>query len=201
MFTTNRITNTNPLPAGFTLIEAVVALAITTMAASVMLLALQTSVSATLTSVDRTIAQGIAKQLIDEVFGNQYKEAGDDAWSLTLGPTAFETLGEGRERYDDIDDYNGYAFSGAVDLYGDALGTGDGNGIERPTELQLPASYFTDWRQSIEVYYVSDSDPSVRLGSGNTSNHRAVEVVISRVFNDGSSQELARIRRVIAYVP
>jgi hypothetical protein len=67
--------------------------------------------------------------------------------------------------------------------------------------MQLPAGFFQNWREEVEVYYVSEADPSRRLSNGQTSNLRAVDVRIYHDAPQGGSRELARIRRVYAYVP
>jgi hypothetical protein len=88
-----------------------------------------------------------------------------------------------------------------VDRWGVLLGEGDGNGGLRHSGLRVPASFFEKFRQEIEVYYVDDSDPSVRLAPGQTSGHRAVDVRIERINSDNSTTELVRLRQVFAYVP
>jgi hypothetical protein len=62
-------------------------------------------------------------------------------------------------------------------------------------------SGFESWRQRIEVYYVSESDPSTALANSQTSDYRAVEVVIERRLSSGDYLELARRRRIVANVP
>lgn len=186
---------------GFTLVEAMVALSITLLAGSVMLLSIEGSVQATDSAVEETIAQGMAEQIVDEVMGCIYKAttAGPYQWPLT--PSGWEANGNGRERFDDTDDFNGFSTVGAEDIWGRPLGQGDDEGGLRHAHFRVRNGFFSKWRQDIEVYYVSDSDTSVRLSAGQTSNYRAVEVVISRELYDGAIRELARVRRVYAYIP
>jgi len=188
-------------PAGFTLIEAMTALAITAMAGAMILLSLETSLQNSEQIVVETIAQGMAKQIIDEAIGCRYMSPGGDPYQWPLTPNSWEQAGNGRERFDDTDDFVGITANSAEDIHGQPLGEGDYNGGLRPTAFMAPSGYFTDWRQEIDVYYVDDDDLSVRLATGQTSNHRAVEVVISRQLASGDYLELARIRRVTAYVP
>ena len=72
---------------------------------------------------------------------------------------------------------------------------------ERHPEFQAPADFFDDWRQEIDVYYVDESDLTTRLPWSQTSDYRAVEVRIFKDLPEGGSRELARLRRVVAYVP
>jgi len=187
--------------SGFTLVEALVALTLLVMASSVILLSVESSVSTSAQSVESAIAEGIADQIIDEVFGNRYHAVGAPPNQYPLGPSSWEQAGNGRERLNDIDDFHGFVAEIAEDRWGYPLGTGDGEGDERLDELAVRDGFFSNWRQEIEVYYVSESDLSQRLPAYQTSNFRAVEVTISRNAPDGTLLQLANRRRVLAYVP
>lgn len=183
----------------FTLLESVIAIALTAVAGSALLLGVTSSLDAVHHAVDQTIAQGMAEQLLDEILGKRYVE-GTDPYEVTLGATGYEKGGAGRERYNDIDDYHGYSSSPPKDYWGIKLGTDDGAGATRNAAFQTPATAFATWRQTVQVYYINNSDLSQRLASG-TSNYRAVEV---EVFNDDpvrGTRRLASIRRVISYIP
>ncbi len=186
---------------GFTLVEALVAMSITVMAASLILLATETSLRTSDDAVDTTIAAGMAQQLIDEIMGQRYRAIGIDPYQYPLGPNSWEQQGKGRERYDDTDDYHGLVARGAKDVWGKPLGEGDDIGGLRHPQFRVPAGYFGKWRQEVEVYYVNESNPSLRLAPNRASNFRAVEVRISREMPDGSLRPLAKLRRVYAYVP
>jgi len=58
-----------------------------------------------------------------------------------------------------------------------------------------------NWRQEIDVYYVSDSDQSVALSDSQTSNSRAVEVRIYFVDPNDGKRLLTQVRRVFSYFP
>jgi len=186
--------------AGFTLIEAMVSLVIIAMSASVLLLAAQTTVQSGTDAMEQTIAMGLAQQLIDEVLGQPYHSPENSPRAYPLGPNGYESGGNGRERFNETGDYNGYVAEGAVDMWGVPLGEGDGSGGRRHPNLRAD-SFFDKFRQVIEVYYVDDGDPSSRLAPGQTSVHRAVEVRIERINFARSTTELVRLRQVFAYVP
>src|SRR5438105_13124017 len=93
---------------GFSLIEALLALTITAMAGAVLLLSVDTSLDTTTQAVERTIADGIAQQLLDEILTKRYVGAGESALTTTLAPTTTEQVGGGTITFDDIDDYNGF---------------------------------------------------------------------------------------------
>ncbi len=186
---------------GFTLAEALVAMTIVVMAASVMMMAVETSVSTANDSVETTIAQGMARQLIDEVMGQRYHAVGGSPYQYPMSTSSWERAGDGRERFNDTDDYHGFVADGAEDVYGKPLGQGEGDGNLRPENLRVRDGYFDAWQQKIEVYYVDPNDLKVRLAAQETSSFRAIEVTISRRTPDGDMRVLANQRRVFSYVP
>jgi type II secretory pathway pseudopilin PulG len=187
--------------AGFTLIEAITALTITAMAASVVLLAMETSVQTATDAVDQTLAQGLAEQILDEAIGLQYHAPGASPQQYPMGPNAFETSGNGRERYNDLDDFHGFRARPLEDRFGVALGQGDGAGGLRHPAFRIPDATFARWRLSVDCYYVAEGDFANALPNGSTSDYRAIEVVIEHVSVAGAVRELAKARRVVAYIP
>lgn len=185
----------------FSLIEAMVALAITSMAGAVLLLSTEGVLKTTNDAVAQTIAQGMALQLIDEVLGSRYCAVGASPYDSSLTPSGWEKSGPGRSRYNDTDDYNQFKASPPQDLYGIVLGKGDDAGGYRHTAMQSPGHDFAAWRQRIEVYYVDANNPTVRLPNNQPTDYRAVEVTIERTEPNGSVRPLAKIRRVFCYVP
>ena len=184
----------------FTLIEAVVALAIMALAGSVLLLAAQSSLRTTDEAVRRTIAEGLADQLLGEIVTKRYMEAGESPTDVSLGTEAYET-GTGRSQFDDTDDYHQFSSLPATGLYGEELGTGNDAGGLRHANFRVPSGFFANYRQRVKVYYVDPADPSLPLAQGQSSYYRAVEVAVDYVAPDGSQQELAVRRRVYAYIP
>jgi prepilin-type N-terminal cleavage/methylation domain-containing protein len=184
---------------GFSLIEAMVAITVLALAGSVLLLAVETSLQTTTEALDRSIADGLAQQLLDEISLQHFMQPGTSCTD-PLGPSGWENSGSGRERFNDTDDYHNYTVQPAEGLWGEPLGTGNGDGNARHSAFQVPANYFDSWRQRVEVYFVSASDPSVQLTSG-TSEYRGIEVTIERIDPDGTVRPLATRKKVIAYVP
>jgi len=187
---------------GFTLVEALVAVSIVAVAGSVLLLAVESSLQTTWDAVDKTIADGIAQQVLDEVMTKRYMAEGAgplDALS-TLGANTTEKAGKGRERYNDTDDYRNFTAMPVEGIYGERLGSGNEEGGTRHPAFQVPASKLANWRQRIEVYYVDPNNHSIRL-SNTTSHYRAVEVHIDYVEPDGTVRPLASRKRIYAYLP
>jgi type II secretory pathway pseudopilin PulG len=189
-----------PRRRAFTLIEAVIALVIMSLAGSVLLLAAQTSLRTTDEAVRRTIAEGLADQLLDEIVTRRFMEAGENANDPTLGTEAGETAA-GRWLFDDTDDYHNLAARPAQGIYGESLGTGDDAGGPRHGSFQVPDRFFDNYRQRVRVYYVDPTTPDTPLTQGQTSYYRGVEVAIDYVDPAGGEQELAIRRRVYAYIP
>jgi type II secretory pathway pseudopilin PulG len=187
--------------AAFTLLEALVAIVITAVAGAALLLGTTTALQTTEESWKRTVAAGMAQQLMDEILGQRYCAAGENGRQVVLGPNSWESQGRGRERYDDIDDYHGYRSTPPRDPWGVLLGYDNGEGGLRHLAFQMPSGFFDNWRQEVDVYYVAESNPMLPLPSGQTSDFRTIEVrIVENVPNVGR-REWAKLRRVVAYVP
>ena len=190
-----------PKRGAFTLVEALVAVAVTAMAGSVLLLGLNGSVQSTHEAMRQTIAQGIADQLADEVVGCRYMAVGVTPYQITLGPSGSESATGTRELFNDVDDFHGFTAQPPEDPWGVPLGEDDGAGGERHPAFQLPEGYFDRWREEVKVYYVDGGDLTSPLPHGQTSDYRLVEVRVLYERPEGGTRELARVRRVVAYVP
>ncbi len=192
------------LAAGFTLVEALLAISIAAIGASVLLLGITSSVQTSNEALQKTIAHGMAQQLMDEVVGGRYVELAYDSDGTTLlepedlplGPDAAEPT---REDYDDIDDYDGIRSRPPTDPWGIELGKDDGEGGQRHPDFQAPAGFFDNWRQRIDVYYVAPSD--LTAPAGRVTEYRAVRVRIVYVDPERGDRVLAELSRVVAYVP
>lgn len=185
--------------AGFTLIEALIALSITSLAGAVLLLSVQSSLDTTIEAVDRTIADGLAEQTLDEILTKRYVGPGESPQSATLGPSTNEMLSQGTSQFDDTDDYNGYVAQPIKGLYGEMLGTGDDNGNMRLDNFRVRSDFFQNWRVRVNVNYVDPNDHT--LVSAAPTNYRAIDVRVELVRSGGTAVSLASRKRVIAYVP
>jgi len=188
-------------PTAFTLIEALVSISIAAIGGSVLLLGITTSLRATDETRDQTIAYGMAQQLMDEVLGERYHAPTVDGYQTVLGPSSYEQSGLGRERYDDIDDFRVVKTQPPEDRWGVELGKEDIDGNPRHPNFMAPSGLFAYWQQEVDVYYVDQSDLTTHLASGAVSDYRVVEVRIVSNHPDRGRRELARLQRVIAYVP
>ncbi len=182
----------------FTLFEVLLAIVIAALAGSVLLLGISTSLQTTNTSMYGTIACGMAQQLMDEIVGSRYCELGVDPYQTTLGPGADETT---RQMYDDVDDYNGLRSQPPKDFYGVALGKDDGLGGQRNPLFQAPGGFFNNWKQEVDVYYVSATDLKTKLPASQASDYRMVEVRITYIDPAQGTRVLAKLKRLVPYVP
>lgn len=185
----------------FTLVEAMVAIALTAVAGSVLLVGMSSALQSTDEDLRRTIALGMAEQLLDEILGCKYCAVASNPYETSLSRSSWEAQGTGRERYNDIDDFNGVRTMPPKDPWGVPLGRDDAEGGERHLAFIAVPKFVKYWQQEVDVYYVAENDPTQRLAPGATSNFRAVEVRIVDKSPTGGGRELARLRRVVAYVP
>ncbi len=184
----------------FSLIEAVIAVGLTVMAAGTLLMAVSTSQQTTDEALRQTIAAGMAEQLMDEILGQKYCADPYNGYETSLSRSPWEAAGTGRERYNDIDDYNLVRTQPPTDLNGIVLGQDDGMGGIRAVALQANTSLISRWRQEVDVYYVSEANPTQRLTSG-TSDYRMVEVRITEEIPGVGRRQWAKLQRVVSYVP
>jgi len=187
--------------SGFTLVEALIAIAILGLASTVLLVGSSSSLQTTDESLKRTIAAGMAAQLMDEVLGATYCADRYSGHQYNLGRSWWESQGSGRERYGDIDDYDNVRTSPPTDPYGVPLGKDDGRGGERHPAFWCTPGFIHHWRQEIDVFYVTEDDPATPLPAGVATDYRLIEVRIIEQPPGKPARELARLRRVVAYVP
>ena len=156
--------------AGFTLVEALVAISITALAASVLLLGLQTSLHTTDECLRQTIAAGMAQQTLDAVLG-----------------------------FDDIRARNGIEHhQPPVDLLtGERLGA---DGKRHPDLFvdNEYMEYFDHWQQEIEVYPVDSTDTTTRKEGGDCRAVEVrIRYYDPDLDPERGWQELAKLRNVV----
>ncbi|MBX7167612.1 MAG: type II secretion system GspH family protein [Pirellulales bacterium] len=183
---------------GFTLLEAIVAMAIMAIAGTALISGVFSAIENADFAAEAQIAQGLAAQMLDEIAARRYAESGAGAYQVTLGPEAGETNGVVRTAFDDLDDYAGLSNTPPVDRYGVALGTENGSGATRNAAAAAPASFFSTWRVDVEVNYLNATNLSQT--SSTPTDFREVQVKVYRT-NGSSPRLVATQRRVFAYVP
>lgn len=184
--------------AGFTLVETLISTSILTVAGTALLLGIAGSLQTTDFATEQTVAAGMAQQLLDEITGMRYCEAGASPLAASLGPDAGETS---RAQFDDIDDYNGYAAQPPLDRFGRQLGSENGTGGDRPAVARASSGAFSNWRQEVVVHYAAEADFNQRLGTGVTSNYRTVHVRILVQDPVSGYREVCEMQRTFANIP
>ena len=149
--------------------------------------------------MERTIADGIAQQTIDEIMTKRYAASGGNPLATTLAPTVSELLGSGGTAlFTETDAYAGYVAQPIKGTWGETLGTGDDSGNLRLQNFRVRSDYFQNWRVRVNVYYVN---PTNNLQTSATPTYfRAVEVNVELVRPNGAIFPLANRKRVITYI-
>lgn len=184
---------------GFSLIEALIALSITSIAGAVLLLSVESSLDTTIEAVDKTIADGIAQQTIDEMLTKRFVGPAENPLTAVLGALSSELQNLGTSLFDDVDDYAGYIAQPLKGQSGETLGTGDDNGGLRLQNFRVRSDYFQNWRVRVDVYYVNPDNHLVR--STSATNFRMIDVNVELVRSNGTVLPLANRKRMVAYVP
>jgi len=169
------------------------------LAGTVLLLSVQTALDTTIEAVEKTIADGLAQQAIDEILTKRYVGPNENPLTTTLAPLASELKNVGTSLFDDVDDYNGYIAQPPKGIYGEPLGTGDDSGNLRVDSFRVRGDYFQNWRLRVDVYYVDSSNHLLK--SASPTNFRAVEVNVELMRTNGAAFPLANRKRVVVYLP
>ncbi|MBN2296431.1 MAG: type II secretion system protein [Pirellulales bacterium] len=182
---------------GFTLVEAMIAIGITAVASAAILLGIQSSIQTTNHVVEKTVAQGLAHQLMDEITGCRYVEYGADPYQVVLTPGSDELATGTRELFDDIDDFHNQDNRPTVDAWGVILGQDDGQGGIRNEYFTAPRGLLDRLRRTAEIHYVNQNDFSQNLSAGQTSDYRAVKVRVLYREDNGEYREIVKLRRIV----
>jgi len=179
------------MPGGFTLVEAVIAMMITAIAGSALLLGIGSALQTTVDAQEQLIAQGIAQQLLDEAAGAVLCDV--DAIGSPPSPDT------PRHDYTYVDDYN-VARQVPVDPWKVRLGTDDGRGERRHGSFRIPSDFLDRWREEVKIVYL-EPDLVTPTKGNQKSDYRAIEVTIYALEPEGGERRLTTLRQVVAYVP
>jgi hypothetical protein len=185
----------------FTLVEATVALAITGMAASALLLSLASATTTTDDAVRKYIGWGIGQTLMDEISGMRYMERGANPLDTSMTAGADEQSATGRTIYDDIDDFNGLRYQPPLDRNGQTLGNENGDTIARDPRFRVPAAVMARWKVESDVFYVNENAWLTALPVTTPKNYRTARVRVYYVPVSGSSVLMSETTRTFSYVP
>ncbi|RMG32364.1 MAG: type II secretion system protein [Planctomycetota bacterium] len=186
-------------PRGFTLVEALVALAVATIAGTALLTAVANSVQSSSMLLRRTIGLGLAQQMLDEIAACAFPVY-PDGYQPAAPRTATDRL-----EFDDIDDYDGWKSRPPVDRAGRALGTAGtdqgGTYVPRPNSMLANPLLIERYERSVRVEFVEpvgDGEWQVRT---KPTDWRRVTVTIRHTDLSGRTQTVATLAEVFARIP
>lgn len=136
--------------------EAMIALTIAVAASSIILLAIEESISRALVEEDRQLARDMAELIFAEMELMSWNDPGASGDEWPLGPESGEVVSHSRAGYDDLGDYNGIAPPRLCDRYGRYVGVGAYSGPNRPIALQVSSGASERIKFAVEVRYVSE---------------------------------------------
>lgn len=183
---------------GFSLVEALVAISITTIAGSALLTSLGAAVRSSTDAAHVAVARGLAEQLMDEVAASRFPDLTD---SRPGGLT--------RADFDDIDDYNGWSANPPLSQLGEPIGS-EGlriqtGGIEsystRPTPMQPEPQFLQYFSREVQVERILPDAGSNWTVTTQHTNYRRVHVRVKYIDRNSNSITLVEIPRIFSYVP
>ncbi len=196
----NRETTTlSKSPAAFTLVECLVALTLLAISGAVLLHATEATLATVDSQYEQMVAGGVGRQLMEEICARRYHDASTDALSTGLGPGLWELAGDGRSRFDDVDDFHGYRAAPLEDLWGQPLGREDDAGGLRPSQMWVPTHLMQHWEVVVQIHYMDPDNPAVRLPAGEVSAYRRIRITIKKRVESGGAIRLARLERLVVY--
>lgn len=184
----------NPTRGGFSMVEAVIAVSITTLAGGALLASLGGAVRSSTDAMQAGVARGLAEQLIDEIAGTRFPAATNSTPS-----------GAGRSGFDDVDDFASWSASPPVDRQGSSLGADglDDSGLPaaRPTGLQPDLSFISRFTRAVVVERVEPDTGSGWNVVSQHTNFRRVTVGVTYTDAQSHTRTLAELTRIFSYVP
>lgn len=161
--------------AGFTLVEAMLAVVVLAIAAAGVLLPFVSGAAVRAEGIRRTLAAGLAGDLMEQILRLPFHDPGGVAYDYHLGPDSGET---GLASFDNVDDFHGYTESqGQVK---DAAGT------------VFTDPKYTNFSRTVTCSYAAAS-PQPAPSDPTKCNYILVMVRV-----DYSGKETATIRRLVS---
>lgn len=167
---------------GFSLMESLVAVSITSVACTAVMLSMGQSVMDNGDVVNRTVAVELARDLMDEVSTRRFLDAEPGA---TFGLEADEaTSPQVRATFDDVDDYHGWVSRPPQEVDGAVLTAG---GVSGETKA------FADYGREVTVSYVANADHRQVVEAGQSDFARVTVTVTHK------AQVVYELRKLFSY--
>ena len=181
---------------GFSLVESLIAVSLTTLAGGALLTTIGSTVQISTDSTSTVIAQGLADQLLDEMAAVKFPR--------TSGGTGLPSVGLGRTGFDDLDDYNGWNASPPQTRDGMALGTErmtmGSTSTQRPSNFQADPRFVSHFRQQVTVEKIAEVSANLWIVVTSDTPLRRVTVTISYTDARNQTKVLAVQTRVFSDV-
>jgi len=183
---------------GFSMVESLLAVSITTIAGAALLTSIGAAVRASSDATHRAVARGLAAQMMDEIAAVRFPPLVANGQTMLNGSTT-------RDQFADIDDYDGWSASPPVDRSGRPLGyeatDSSGTQIPRPAAMRPDERFLRQFTRKVVVErVVAGSVSGWQVTTGETG-YRRVTVRVAFSNGSASSSVLSEVTRIFSYVP
>lgn len=182
-----------PSRAGFSLVEALIAVTLTTTAGAALLNIVFVSQRAVEENLRASVAAGMAEQLMQEIVQSP----------IPSGPSTMAPAGSPRSSFDDIDDYSGYVACPPLSRNGQTLGAEGSSADEvataRVAGMNAQLTWLATFQQEAIVEKVVPSG-TTWVATTAAGDYRRVTVRIRDVRDSNNPVVRAELVRIFAYV-
>ena len=182
------------LRRGFSLVESLTAISITTIAGTALLTAATSAVQSTTESLRVVMAQGLASQLLDEASAVRFPA------ETSTRPNA----GTARAAYDELDDFTGYSAKPPVDRNGQQIGcearTSSGQTTTRSAVLQGNPTVLARYTQEVQVEKVAPNASADWTVSTSETGYRRVTVRMKYTDSKNTTKTVVTATRIFSAV-
>jgi len=176
---------------GFSMLEAMIAITLTTMAGTAIVTGLSASVQSSTYLNHLAMARGLAEQLAQEISAAEFPTASDVVSTSTT-----------RDGFNDLDDYHNWSSSPPVDRTGRTLGTQSVTaGAQRVAAMRVDTALLSRFRREVVVERVTPNQTSGWDTTIQNSNYRRVTIRVGFQDNEGTEQQLIEQTQIYSYVP
>ncbi len=199
---------------GFSMVEALVAVSVTTIAGAALLTSIGAAVRSSTDATHAAVARGLAEQLMDEIAASRFPDSTTTTLSsaITRTPLSATYLWGSRmtrEAFDDIDDYDGWTRRPPVDRQGHRIGT-EGALIQggrrkwhypRLFHMRPDGRFLQSFTREVQVERIRPDTGSDWTVVSRATDYRRVTVRVKYTDAESHTTTLAEISRIFSYVP
>jgi len=177
------------------MIEALVAMTITATAGAALLTSIGSAMGTSRNVIHRSIARGLAEQLMDEMAAVRFPTPDSDHGGVWVARGAF----------DDLDDYDGWCDQPPTDRWGEVVGTEGLQwspfGLSRLPAMRCNVALLQRFRREVTVEPVTRAADGSWVDGATSSRFRRVTVRVFYLDDRGPRQTVCILSRIFAYVP